>query len=762
MLDSILAESVSNIKSQAEIRENTDLISSIIGKTGLANVMKSQKMTIDGVQPIRYNFEYKKEILENYGRIFAPDHIYKYSSKISNICRAVMQSNGIVLIYSNYIDGGVIPMALALEELGFTRYGSNVHTKPLLKKPYPEPIDSITLKPKSETEGTFRQAKYVLITGDNSFSPNNTADVKYITSHENTNGEFVKVIIISKAASEGVDLKNIRQIHILEPWYNMNRIEQIIGRGVRNLSHCSLPFQERNVEIYLHGTQLDNNTEAADLYVYRHAETKAIQIGKITRLMKEIATDCILNIAQTNFTQDKLFEEVANQNIMLSLSSGKQIPYKIGDRPYTDICDYMESCTFKCNPRKKINKKDLATETFNIEHIKLNKTNIVKRIKQVFRERVFFTRQDLINAINIFKVYPVEDIDYALTYLLNKTEHIFDEYERPGFLINRGNYYMYRPIEINSENSSIYDSSFPVDYKREKLLLELPKQFEKKQSNYHIQNDEPRSLEKANPSIGIYEKLLYDINNMIDLIRNPNFVIKSGSTDWFEHANRVFNTLSAIHEIDETHTMEHLLYYYLDTLEFENKMVLVSNIYDQEPRQNTPLENKLKEYFDKRVIDHLSKKSIYLARNNAIAIYIQRAPFSKIWEEAEPIQYEEIMEIIKRNKTPRKPIHKIIGFMHMFKDKNVVFKIKNISQKRNNFGAKCINESKGDIIRVINEVVNKPLYTEENTKSIAKVGLCVILQILMVEYTLRPPRSIQNKTYFLNPEESLLTKIVNI
>ena len=100
--------------------------------------------------------------------------------------------------------------------------------------------------------------------------------------------------------------------------------------------------------------------------------------------------------------------------------------------------------------------------------------------------------------------------------------------------------------------------------------------------------------------------------------------------------------------------------------------------------------------------------------------------------------------------------------MHMFKDKNIVFKIKNISQKRNNFGAKCINESKGDIIRVINEVVNKPLYTEENTKSISKVGLSVILQILMAEYTLRPIKSIQNKTYFLNPEESLLTKIVNI
>lgn len=37
-----------------------------------------------------------------------------------------------------------------------------------------------------------------------------------------------------KAGAEGLDFKNGRQIHIMEPWYNINGIEQIIGRGVRN------------------------------------------------------------------------------------------------------------------------------------------------------------------------------------------------------------------------------------------------------------------------------------------------------------------------------------------------------------------------------------------------------------------------------------------------------------------------------------------------------------------------------------------------
>ena len=130
-----------------------------------------------------------------------------------------------------------------------------------------------------EDKSRFSPAKYVMITGDKSFSPNNLADLKHITDPDNKNGENVKVILITKAAAEGLDFKNIRQVHIMEPWYNSSRIEQITGRTVRNLSHCMLPFEERNVEIYLHGTQLSSNEEASDLYVYRYAETKAIQIG---------------------------------------------------------------------------------------------------------------------------------------------------------------------------------------------------------------------------------------------------------------------------------------------------------------------------------------------------------------------------------------------------------------------------------------------------------------------------------------------------
>jgi superfamily II DNA or RNA helicase len=135
----------------------------------------------------------------------------------------------------------------------------------------------------------------------------------------------VKVVLISKAGSEGIDLKFIRQVHILEPWYNMNRIEQIIGRAVRNFSHKDLPFEKRNVEIFMYGTILGNNKEeAADLYVYRVAEFKALQIGKVTRILKQTAVDCIINHGQTEFTQDKMGSKLKEPIKLNRLSEHEQ------------------------------------------------------------------------------------------------------------------------------------------------------------------------------------------------------------------------------------------------------------------------------------------------------------------------------------------------------------------------------------------------------------------------------------------------------
>ena len=159
-------------------------------------------------------------------------HYENIVQKCIQLLKELKESEGIVLIYSNYIDGGCVPMALALEEAGITRYGN---TNSLFKTP-----------PVSNFKVNGENAKYIMITGDKELSPRTETELAAATSSLNTNGEKVKVVIISRAGSEGLDFKNIRQIHILEPWYNLNRIDQILGRGVRNKSHLFFTIYQKN------------------------------------------------------------------------------------------------------------------------------------------------------------------------------------------------------------------------------------------------------------------------------------------------------------------------------------------------------------------------------------------------------------------------------------------------------------------------------------------------------------------------------------
>ena len=64
------------------------------------------------------------------------------------------------------------------------------------------------------------------------------------------NANKIKVLIISKAGGEGLDLKNTTGIILMNPSWNESANKQIIGRGVRLESHHSLPVKDRHVYIY--------------------------------------------------------------------------------------------------------------------------------------------------------------------------------------------------------------------------------------------------------------------------------------------------------------------------------------------------------------------------------------------------------------------------------------------------------------------------------------------------------------------------------
>ena len=414
---------------------------------------------------IKGKFAYKPWIQKSvHNNFFSSDKVGKYSGKIKQICDCVIQSTGVILIYSQYLDGGLIPMALALESMGIARHGSDdksLFTTPPVGKP-------LRIGPKN------LPAKYIMITGDKRLSPGNAADIIEVTKDDNLYGDYIKVVLVSMAGSEGVDLKFIRQVHILEPWYNRNRVEQIEGRAVRHNSHKLLPFQERNVQVFLYGSSVrDESLETVDMYVYRNAESKAIQIGKVTRVLKELSVDCFLNHSQTNFNVANM-----NQSVKQVLSSGKVIhDFKVGDNANTMITDFMEDGDYKCYSQTDIVDivdDKLNSSTYGERFIMLNTDRIIQKIRGLFKESHFYKKNDLISRLIHDREYPLAQIYAALTILVDTdTEYITDTYGRSGRLVNIGDYYLFQPIELMDKHITLFERSVPMQFKHDKLKIKM-------------------------------------------------------------------------------------------------------------------------------------------------------------------------------------------------------------------------------------------------------------------------------------------------
>lgn len=536
-------------------------IKKLVGKTGLSNIMSYEEDLKSG-----YRFNYKF-IDTNTPNIFLRENLIKYSSKISNIINSIENSNGPIIIYSQFIDGGLIPIALALESYGFKRFGNS---KSLLEKPPVEELDIYSYKPKSEAikeRSKFKCAKYIMITGDKVLSPNKEEELKACNDPNNVNGENIKVILISSAGSEGLDFKYIRQIHILEPWYNINRIEQIIGRGVRTCSHKDLPLIERNVQIYMYASFLSNPTiETVDLLIYRKAEEKAKLIGQITRLMKEVSIDCHLNYDLTLFNEDK-FSQIVNNKLQLKLSDNNLIDYIIGDKPFTSLCDYMETCEYKCYPLKddyNLQEDEIDNlTTFNDIYLETINTKLIKLINDLYKENYFYSKEELISLLNMKEDFSLLAINNALDELINNDmQRIVDKFNRKGRLINIDELYIYQPLDLDYEHTSIYNRSTELDSILDSIVYEIPDKIEK---GVKIQEEK-----------GVKENFKDGEKILIEIIKNYNNIIQ-GNVNYVKKKEKSKYNLMA-YVINLNNKNSNILNYDLDLLGNIILHILIDNL----------------------------------------------------------------------------------------------------------------------------------------------------------------------------------------
>jgi superfamily II DNA or RNA helicase len=202
-----------------------------------------------------------------------PNGLDKLSPKMRVLLENIKNCPGLIFIYSNFRSlEGIEILTKVLDFNGYAKYG---------------------------TPGNEALPRYTIYSGTED-DKQKTEILQMFTADDNKYGEKCKILMATSAGAEGLDLKNIRQIHIMEPYWNQMRIQQVIGRGYRRNSHIALPENERKVEIYRYFCVTPPNVASREaLSTDEKIEEISIKkqgiIDELKLMMKECAFDCILN-----------------------------------------------------------------------------------------------------------------------------------------------------------------------------------------------------------------------------------------------------------------------------------------------------------------------------------------------------------------------------------------------------------------------------------------------------------------------------------
>ena len=146
--------------------------------------------------------------------------------------------------------------------------------------------------------------------------PENISSELRKIANNNNMGEIIKVFMITSSGSEGINLRNTRYVHIMEPYWHPVRLEQVIGRARRICSHKDLPKALQTVEVFVYlmiftpeqlksdeaielkrqdlSKSIPHTPITSDQYLYEISEIKANVTSQLTEAIKESAFDCYI------------------------------------------------------------------------------------------------------------------------------------------------------------------------------------------------------------------------------------------------------------------------------------------------------------------------------------------------------------------------------------------------------------------------------------------------------------------------------------
>lgn len=750
---------MSNIIYQS-LEECNNNIKLAVGEQGLNQILTKQQ------GKLTYEFNDDK-----YAKRFKLPELYNWGTKIAKIIDIAMKSIGPVFIYTNFVNAGAKPIAIALEMNGFRRYKQ--HDRPLIE---------------SDFKDKKYRGDYILYTGDSLLSA-------YANEYINKGSEMireknVKVFIGTSVASEGLNLFGYREVHILDPWHNINLTEQSIGRVIRTGSHLHLPPQERNVSVYQYATTLDDR-ESFDLKIYKIGEKKAIKSSIVEKILKENAIDCVLNKDVNVFDKENYHYKIPQIT-----SHGVNIQVSLEDIPYTKNCFYMKECGYECTTSKKAEIKHLESEPIpfpimrfnydkeleeyrnliiqlvatsfnvNIDHLRSYLKKINSQVQQLPIKKLPHTidnkskkykitkkTQKIKNIILDDNQWNDEDAFLgAIQDIINTDNSIIDKFGREGKIVLSGNILRFIPKGQLSPNISIIQQYLPqqtnpsiktqIDLKSfiSKLNEEQKRLSEEQDLNYD--DILHKLIEKA-------EQIYYDVYQKE---YKYNIKIKLDEVLYllFNKLNYTFKVLilkklleKIIKNIKLNDNEKKI------KLSIQTNIVYINEIYHDTVSQN---KNQINIKTNISIKDIENIYGFIIQNDYKLELFILTD--EKIFEKNQG-NLRKIIEY-RKNQIKQTPPNNLYGYLKYEKGVDIpAFKIKDIStkgDKKSVIGIKCITKNTPDIKKNLNKLDDKILRSKHINYN--KNALCNDIELLLLRNDFN---KLNNKKWYYTPEEYIIT-----
>ena len=218
-------------------------------------------------------------------RLMNLDNLKTYSTKFYYIMKKILKTSGTVFLYSNFKEyGGILTFIKILEHYKF----KNFHKEGSGKNRYAIWSGDETLEQKEKLRNVF----------------NNILNI---------NGSKIKIVLGSPAIKEGVNLLRVRQVHILEPYWNISRLEQVIGRAVRFCSHKDVNLEKRYVKVFIYIATIP--TELNKTEMLKQKEDRIITVDEHIYNMaiaKQKLSDKFEDVIKRSSIDYNLFQNIKN------------------------------------------------------------------------------------------------------------------------------------------------------------------------------------------------------------------------------------------------------------------------------------------------------------------------------------------------------------------------------------------------------------------------------------------------------------------